>query len=134
MIVRTTDWRRLVSECQAIDLDCWSQEWRDIDWSATLAQDDWHLITDEAGSWCLLQPVKGSATHLEAHLIIAADRRGRAGLSVAQAMLDWIAGNLPIVAIYASTTHRKATLFLRWLGFELCEGQRHRLKFIMNVG
>lgn len=120
-IVSTTDWQRLVNECGA-DLVHWHPRWRELDWSAMLDQPGWYLLTDGAGSWCLLEPVAGSTM---GHLIIAADQRGAAGLRIAQQMLAWIAER-GINEMVATPNGRKTRLFLRWLGFE-DEGAMMRL-------
>ncbi|WP_143090126.1 hypothetical protein [Sphingomonas rubra] len=111
-IVSTTDWQRLVIEC-ADELDQWHPQWRELDWQAMLDQPGWHLLTDGAGSWCLLEPVNGSTM---GHIFIHGHSRGRAGSEIARAMLGWIA-SAGIASIVATPNAPKTRLFLRWLGF-----------------
>ena len=111
-IVSTTDWQGLVSECGG-DLAQWHPQWGDLDWCVMLDQPGWHLLTDGARSWCLLEPVAGTTM---GHLIIAADQRGAAGLQIARAMLAWIAA-AGINKLVATPNSRATRLFLRWLGF-----------------
>lgn len=123
-IVETRDWRRLISEA-GDDLTSWYDRETPIDWPRTLAQPNWHLITDAQGSWCLLEPVSpiyAADQHhrMEAHLIIAPTSRGRRGLTVARDMLTFIDA-LGVHSLIAKVTERKTTLFLRWLGFEVVE-------------
>jgi hypothetical protein len=129
VIIETRDWRRFVSECHPDDLDTLHPDWRAFDWDAMLALPGWHMITDGQGSWCVLEPVNGSPHHFEGHLIIAANMRGKAGLSVAQTMLDWMTDNLPIATLYACAGSKKVALFLRWLGFDYLDGHTHFLKW-----
>lgn len=112
-IVGTTDWQRLLNEC-ADELGHWHPQWRDLDWQAMLAQPGWHLLTDLAGSWCLLEPVAGATM---GHLCISTEHRGAAGLQIAREMLAWIVAE-GINEIVATPDSRKTRLFLRWLGFE----------------
>lgn len=121
-IVSTTDWQRLVNEC-AEELGHWHPQWRELDWSSMLDQPGWHLLTDGAGSWCLLEPVAGATM---GHLYIAPDHRGAAGLGIAREMLAWIAAE-DINEIVATPATRQTKLFLRWLGFE-DEGTIMRLR------
>lgn len=117
MISKTLDWSRLVLECAPDDLDQWHKDWSAIDWPATLRQPDWHLITDDDGSYCLVQPVNGDAMTMEAHLIVARDRRGKAGVEIARDMLAWIELNLGARWLIAKTAERKTRFFLHHLGF-----------------
>lgn len=122
------DWQQMVRECHPDDLHHWHARWRDIDWSATLAQPHWHLITDGQGSWCLIEPVNGSAQHREGHLIIAPHRRGKAGLVIARDMLVWIEAH-GIASLIANAHDRATALFLRWLGFGATEGKTMVMRF-----
>lgn len=136
MIVPTTDWRRLVSET-GHDLHTWTTT--PIDWPRTLAQPNWHLITDKLGSWCLLEPVSpvyaaDQHHHMEAHLIIAPTSRGKRGLGIARAMLDWIATEVNPRSLIAKVSEPKTALFLRWVGFELDQDEPRVMRFRQNCG
>lgn len=116
MIALTLDHQRLVSEC-ADDLDAWHPAWRDIDWPATLAQRGYVLLTDNDGSWSLLEPIPADDRCYLGHIIIAPDRRGKAGIEIARAMLTWIDASLTPAVLIATPRDRRTRIFLSRIGF-----------------
>lgn len=122
MIVRTDGKGLLAARVMPCDLSKWHDDIGTIDWDQTLAQPNWHLITDGDHSFCLIEPrwlpwSSENENHFEAHLIIAPWNRGAEGLEIARDMLDWIDTQTNCAILYAKTTERKTRLFLRWLGF-----------------
>jgi hypothetical protein len=132
-MITTGDWRQMIRQCYPDDLQRWHPDWQAIDWTVTLAQPHWHLITDGHGSWCLLEPINGSAEHREGHLIIAPNNRGRIGLTIARDMLAWI-GAHGVQSLAAKPHDRACALFLRWLGFRPTEDQSDFLRWTANLG